>query len=257
MKIIYLIPGPMGRTEAGRTEVERRHQLLQKYAAEGTEVGITDVDRGPASIESMYEEYLAIPNALERAVALERAGWDAIINGCFGDPGIDGAREVLSIPMIGPCEASLLMACSLGHRASIITITQSAVSMTEKQIRGYGLSERLASVRAVDIPVLELHKNRDSTIAAVERAGKAAIEEDGADTLILGCMSMGFLEVAEEVSPKLGVPVLNPARTALKFAEAQLSAGLTHSKRAYMTPPKLEADSSLRTEDLYHVKTER
>ena len=66
-----------------------------------------------------------------------------------------------------------------------------------------------------------------------------AIEEDRADTLIVGCMSMGFLEIPEACQAELGVPFLNPARVQLKFLEAMLGSGLSHSKRAYMTPPKI------------------
>jgi allantoin racemase len=54
-------------------------------------------------------------------------------------------------------------------------------------------------------------------------------------------MSMAFLGVAEQLSEELGVPVLNPARTALKTAEALVSSGLRHSKKAYPVPPKVAA----------------
>lgn len=239
MKILYLVPGPMGRTPEGKAEVERRGNLLKQYAAPGTETGIDDVPEGPASIESMYEEYLSIPATVRRALELEQQGWEALILGCYGDPGLDAFRELISIPVIGPGEATAFMAASLGHRFSIITITDSVVAMTERQIRNTGVGEKLASVRAVNIPVLELHHDREKTIEAVIKAGREAIEQDRADTLILGCMSMGFLEVAEAASPELGVPVLNPGKTSLKFAEATVGAGLTHSRRAYMTPPKL------------------
>lgn len=248
MRILYLVPGPMGRTPEGRAEVQRRGDLLKKYAAPGTEVGIEDVPEGPASIESTYEEYLSIPAGIRRAVELESEGWDALILGCYGDPGLDAYRELLSIPMIGPGEATALMAASLGHRFSIITITESVIPMTEKQIRNIGVGEKLASVRVVGIPVLQLHHDRQRTVEATIEQGRKAIEEDRADALILGCMSMGFLEIAEEVGPELGVPFLNPARVSLKFAEATVGAGLAHSRRAYMTPPKLamgEASSAL------------
>ena len=54
-------------------------------------------------------------------------------------------------------------------------------------------------------------------------------------------MSMAFLGVAERLSAELGLPVVNPARTALKTAEALVSSGLAHSKRAYPVPPKVVA----------------
>lgn len=253
MRIVYLVPGPMGRTAAGKAEVERRGALLKEYAAPGTETGIQDVPEGPASIESMYEEYLSIPATVRAAIALEQDGWDAIILGCYGDPGLDALRELISIPVVGPGEATALMAASLGHRFSIITITDSVIAFTERLVRNAGVGDKLASVRAIDIPVLELHDDREQTIDATIREGRRAIEEDRADTLILGCMSMGFLEVAEAVAPELGVPVLNPGKSSLKFAEALVGAGVTHSRRAYLTPPKLAAGNGMTAADLFHA----
>ncbi len=252
MRIVYLVPGPMGRSPEGRAELNRRGALLEKYAAPGTEVGIVDVAEGPASIESMYEEYLSIPASVKRALELEAAGWDAIILGCYGDPGLDAFRELLSIPIIGPGEATALMAASLGHRFSVITITDSVISFTERQLRNVGVGEKLGGVHAVGIPVLQLHHDRERTIEAVIAAGRRAIEQDRADVLLLGCMSMGFLEVAEAVAPELGVPVLNPGKVALKQAEATVGAGLTHSKRAYMTPPKLASGEFASALELLH-----
>ena len=141
-------------------------------------------------------------------------------------------------------------AASLGHRFSIITITKSIIGPTRHLVERYGLSSRLASVRVVDTMVLDLGKDRAATVEKVVREGKRAIEEDGADTLTLGCMSMGFLEIAEEVSQILGVRVINPSRFSLKATEALVGAGLKHSKRAFMTPPKIESGQVTRAADL-------
>lgn len=252
MKILYLVPGPMGRTPEGKAEVRRRGDLLKRYAAPGTDAGIDDVPEGPASIESMYEEYLSIPATARRAVELEHEGWDALILGCYGDPGLDALRELINIPIVGPGEATALMAASLGHRFSIITVTASVIASLERLIRNVGVGEKLASVRAVGIPVLELHRDREKSLEATIEQGRKAIEQDRADALIVGCMTMGFLEIAEEASRELDVPFLNPARVSLKFAEALVGAGLTHSKRAYMTPPKLASGKVKSAADLFH-----
>ena len=254
MKISYLIPGPMGRTDEGKVEMERRRGLLEEYAAPGTEIGVEDVPTGPASIESMYEEYLSIPATVERTLELEQDNWDAIVLGCYGDPGLDAFRELLSIPIVGPGEATALIAASLGHRFSIITVTDSVVAFTERQIWNCGVGEKLASVRAVNIPVLELHENRAKAIAATVEIGQIAIDEERADTLIVGCMSMGFLGIAEAASEKLGVPVLNPSKVALKYAEALVGSGLTHSRKAYMLPPKLASGKAGSALDLLKGK---
>lgn len=241
MRIVYLVPGPMGSSPAGKAELARRGALLRTWAMPGTTVDIIDVNRGPASIESMYEEYLSIPAAAERAVELEQDGYDAAVLGCFGDPGLDALRELVCMPVVGPGEAGFHAAAMSGYRFSVITITQSVIGPTFRQVANAGLRDRLASVRVVDTPVLSLANDRAETVRRVVEQGRVALEQDGADTLVLGCMTMGFLEIAEEVSSILEVPVINPGRMALATAEALASAGVRHSKRAFMTPPKVAA----------------
>ncbi|HEV8251336.1 MAG TPA: aspartate/glutamate racemase family protein [Gaiellaceae bacterium] len=235
-RILYLVPGPLSRSR-GVEELERRRSALQEWAFAGTEVGIAENLEGPGSIESAYEEYVSIPGSLELAAAAEADGSDAIILGCFGDPGLDGFREILSVPVVGPCEASMHLAAQLGDSFGIVTVLDSVVGPLRKLARLAGLESRLATVVACDVPVLELG---DESYGPVRTASEAAIAA-GSDTLILGCMSMAFLGVAERLSAELEVPVLNPARTALKTAEGLVSIGIAHSKRAYPVPPKVVA----------------
>ncbi len=244
MRIQYLVPGPMSKGPMGRAELERRQALLNRWAFEGTDVEVVDVPEGPASIESSYEEMLAVPPTLEGVLRAEQAGLDAIIIGCFGDPGLEAARELVSIPVIGPGEASLLLAAGLGHRFSVVTILDSVIPAQELQAVKAGVQGKLASVVATDIPVLELMRDKAATIERVVAAGRRAIHDDRADALALGCMTMSFLDIADEVARELGVPVINAGKAALKAAEALVSQGLSHSKHAYQTPPKLRAAAS-------------
>jgi len=70
-------------------------------------------------------------------------------------------------------------------------------------------------------------------------------------------MSMGFLNVAEEMSETLGVPVINPGKVSLKMAEALVGTGLIHSKVAYMTPPKIASGEARSSDDLLVKKGDR
>ena len=250
MKILYILPAPLGRTPAGAAEMARRGAKLREFAAPGTQADICDVSRGPASIESMFEEYVSIPATAERVLEAAVNGYDAVIIGCFGDPGVDAYRELTQMLVVGPAQVSFHAAASLGQRFSVITPLPSLVSCTRSLVEHYGLGGRLASVRAVNTAVLDLGKDRTATVEKVVGAGRTALEQDGADTLVLGCMSLGFLDVAEEVSQILGVPVINPPRFSLKAAEALVSVGLAHSKRAFMTPPKIQAGLVQRAGDL-------
>ena len=201
----------------------------------------------------MYEEYLSIPETVQRAHELQSDGWDGILLGCYGDPGLGALREMVDIPVVDAGQATALMASALGRRYSVITVTDSVIGPLEETMRNSG-GDKLASVCAVNIPVLEFHHDREQAIEVALEEGRKAIEEDRADTLIVGCMSMGFLEIPEACQAELGVPFLNPARVQLKFLEAMLGSGLSHSKRAYLTPPKIASGQASSPADLYHSK---
>ncbi len=239
MKILYLVPGPMSRGEMGRKEVERRREVLQSMAFPGTEVSIRDVADGPPSIESAYDELMAVPATLDGIMQAEKDGFDAVIIGCFGDPGLEAARELVSIPVIGPGESSLLLAAGLGHRFSVVTILDNVIASQEHQAHKAGVLDKLASVEAIGIPVLDLMRDRERTLQGVIEAGRRAIEQRRADTLMLGCMTLSFMGIGAEASNVLGVPVLEANAVALKAAEAQVSIGISHSPLAFPRPPKL------------------
>lgn len=211
---------------------------FRQYASFGTEISVVNIVRGPQSIESEFEEAMAVPGILLRAQEAERDGCDAVISDCFGDPGVKPARELLNIPVIGPLEASVTLAATLGLRFSIVTVLKSVVPMIEHLVAQSGLSGRLASVRTVDIPVLELGDVAGMKAALFDEMA-AAIREDDAHALILGCT--GMMGVAESLQSRLkdasfDVPVVSPTAAALKLAETLVSLGLRQSRQTYMRP---------------------
>lgn len=237
MHVIYLIPGPLSRGPMGRSELTRRKEYLERHAAPGTTVSVRDCETGPPSIESSAEEYLSVPGLLDAAPKLEAEGASAIIVGCFGDPGLSGAREVTGIPVVGPGQASAHLAAQLGSRFAVLTVVDEVVPAVRRQMRAHGVEGFLTEVRAVDVPVLELRRRRDEVVAEMEQAGRDLVR-GGADALVLGCMTMGFLDVARDLQRELGVPVVNPAVASLKLAETLVVAGLAPSPTAYPTPRK-------------------
>ncbi len=250
MRIAYVVPGPMSKGKLGIAEMKRREALLNEWAFDGTSVSVIDVTSGPASIESAYEEALCVPATVELIARCEADGFDACIIGCFGDPGLEAAREVVTIPVIGPCEASLLLSAGLGHSFSILTIYDSMIASQKHLAYRAGVLDKLASVRATDIPVLELMTAPDATRKRMIDVANACVEQDRADALMFGCMTMSFLDMADEISAAVGVPAVNAAKAALKQAESWISMGLSHSKKAYPTPSKMASGLKL---DQLHV----
>ncbi|SFC53965.1 allantoin racemase [Bacillus sp. OV322] len=212
---------------------------VKYYASETTEVGVTSLDYGPASVESEYDEALCVPNFLEKAKEAEEDGYDGIISDCFGDPGVKPAREILDIPVVGACESSMLFASSLAKSFSVVTVLPNVVPMIENISKTLGVNGNLASVRYVNIPVLEVH-DKDRLKRELYEEMIKAIEQDGAHALVLGCT--GFMGVAAELQKRLkqngfDVPVIDPVFAATRLLESLITMGVKQSRLTYMTPP--------------------
>jgi allantoin racemase len=203
-------------------------------------VDMVEIATGPASIECELDEALAVPGTVAKIIEAERDGVDAVVIDCMGDPGLRPARECVSIPVIGPAETAMHIAAMLGHTFSVVTVLDNIRSMLDNQAAVYGLPSKLASVRSVNIPVLELESDFGRVTRALIEQATIAVEQDGADAIIFGCT--GMLGCAEGVragllSRGLDVPVIDPVPTAVRFAIALVDAGLSQSKRTYRSPP--------------------
>ncbi|MCS6784475.1 MAG: aspartate/glutamate racemase family protein [Candidatus Caldarchaeum sp.] len=233
-KIMYLVPGVGLKPE----ELERRRRVLNSFTSHGFSVDIAAVATGPLSIESYCDEYVCVQPALELAIKCEEKGYAAVIIGCFGDPGIEALREAMRIPVVGPGETSMHVASMLGYGFSIITILKNVVNPLKTLARKLSLEDKLVSVRVIDKPVLSLYDDVESTKKRLLDEGRKAVEQDGADTLVLGCMSEAFLGLSEYLQNELGVPVVNPVGVSVKTAELLIVNKISHSKVAYPPPPK-------------------
>ncbi|MEM7026067.1 MAG: aspartate/glutamate racemase family protein, partial [Pseudomonadota bacterium] len=116
MQIVYQLVGPMERTVLGKEEVSRRQAFLNARSAPDVTYTIQSVASGPPSIESAYDAAIGIPSMLDAVHRAEASGAAALIIGCFSDPGIEPAREIVKVPVIGPGAASLHLAAQLGTR---------------------------------------------------------------------------------------------------------------------------------------------
>lgn len=223
------------------TEGFRRAEDFAALGGPDTEITQAQIERGPASIESELDEALAVPDTVLKIVEAERDGVDATVIDCMGDPGLRPAREMVSIPVLGPAETSMHLAAMLGHKFSVVTVLERLRPQFENEAKIYGVAEKLASVRAVDIPVLELEQDREHLVSALVQESVRAVEEDGADVIIFGCTGMlGCAQAVEQGLRDLGydgVPVIDPVPAAIKVAGALVDLQLTQSKRTYPAPP--------------------
>ena len=197
------------------------------------------LDNGPSSIESKFDEALAVPDTLKRAMQAEINGASAIVIDCMGDPGLHACREAVSVPVLGAGQTAMHLANLLGNRFAFITVLDRIRPIIEDLIGAYGIREKYASFQAVDIPVLDLSHDTEALNAALAEKALVSIEEDAADVVVLGCT--GFLGCAEAMRAALlsaghEVPVIDPIPATVGIAEALVKARLSHSKRTYPAP---------------------
>lgn len=203
---------------------------------DNTEIVTVQPRSGPESIESFYDEYLAIPGILEQIIV--DASSDAFILACWGDPGIEAAREITAKPVVGIAEASLYVANMVAAKWSVVTTLHRVRDMVEKTIEKTGLTSRCASVRTTKLSVLDTEQDRAITLDVLTTASQLAIQDDGAEAICLGCAGMSGLE--QQLEERLGVPVIDAVAAAVKMAESLVSLRKTTSKQLTYGLPELK-----------------
>ncbi len=199
----------------------------------GTTIDARTSKMGPVSIEGYYDEALAVPGLLMAIREGEPTSHAAII-ACFDDTGLDAARAMAGIPVIGICEAAVATAAFLAKRFTVVTTLERSRVPVEELCRRYGMGER-ATVRAANIAVLSLEDPNSGARDRLRSEIAQAIEEDNAEAIVLGCA--GMADLAKTLQGEFGLPVIDGVGAAVKQAEALVALGLSTSKRgAYAAP---------------------
>lgn len=234
MRVLVVLPIVQG----GFDEAEAR--TLSSHARSDTEVICTHMESGPESIETYYDEVFAVPGLVRKVQEAEEEGFDGVLISCFADVGLDAAREVASIPVVGVGQVSMLAASAVARKFSVITVGEGLIQIVTDNARKWGLGG-LVSVRNIGVPVLELH-DEARVKTALRQEAESAIEEDGAEAIVLGCTGIidAWGKLSAELQDRYGVyvPVIDPAIIGLRVLEAFVELGLMQSKLRYQIPSR-------------------
>ncbi len=192
--------------------------------------GVTVAGANPAvgvpTVESHAEEAIAAVGVLEQ-VREHQADTDAYVIACFGDTGVQAAREVATCPVVGMTEAALQTACLVAHRFVVITLPARTVAHSDRVVHALGLEHR-CTVVAVDVPVAELVGGSTHLLDAFAEAARAAMATEGAEAVVLGCA--GLADLVEPLTRALGVPVIDGVAAAVGIATGLVTMGLNTSR---------------------------
>ena len=210
MKILLLNPN----TTAEVTDL--LHAAGAGAASPGTElVGMT-ARRGVPYIATRAEAQIGGAITLEM-LAEAGASSDAAIIAAFGDPGLFGARELFAFPVVGLAEAAMLTACMLGQKFAIVTFATALAPWYAECVAMHRLDARCAGIRTLDgsfRSISDVQGEKEELLVAL---ANRAVEEDGADVVILSGAPLAGL--AAKVSDRIPVPVIDPIAAAVRQAE--------------------------------------
>jgi Asp/Glu/hydantoin racemase len=219
------------------TSVELTDMMAEVARAAASPAVIVEsitASRGVPYIATRAEAQIGGAVALE--MLAERVGrFDAAIIAAFGDPGLGGAREMMERPVIGLAEASLLTACMLGGKFSIISFSPTLGPWFRECVEGHKLTDRLASIRLLDSPFEAVGAVRDEKEKLIVDLARRAVEEDGADVIVLAGAPLTGL--ALRVRDRIDAPVVEGVAAAVRQAETLASLNVRKAVRgAYRRP---------------------
>ncbi len=221
--------------------------MTAKIAAAAREAAGPDVvidavcpETGAAAIESHVDEVLAAAAVVDLVQQDQQAGGsDAYVIACFGDPGLDAARELVDVPVIGIAEAAMHAATLAGRTFAVVTTLSRTLGRARDLVARYGMRDAAVWLTAAEIPVLELEDTGSEAAASIARLCHEAVRRE-ADVIVLGCA--GMADLCRMLTATAGVPVVDGVASAVGLATAQVRMGLKTSKRSeYVSPPRLVA----------------
>ena len=222
MKLLIVNPNTSAAMTAGIAAAARA------AAAPSTEIVTVQPSFGPASIEGHYDEAFAAAGVAEQVRLAAPPAPDGIVIACFGDPGLDAAREASAAPVLGIAEAAFHAASFVATGFSVVTTLGRTCVIAERLVQRYGFERSCRGIHATDIPVLALESYGADTVAQIEAAARDALASDRSAAIVLGCAGMAAL--CRELQRRLGVPVIDGVAAAVKFAEALVALGLKTAK---------------------------
>ncbi|HET7888784.1 MAG TPA: aspartate/glutamate racemase family protein [Bradyrhizobium sp.] len=187
-----------------------------RAASPGTELVPMTAKRGVPYIATRAEAQIGGAIALEM---LAEAGstFDAAIIAAFGDPGLFGARELFSFPVVGLAEAAMLTACMVGRKFAIVTFSRTLAPWYQECVAMHGLETRCAGIRALDEAFQSISDVQSEKEEVLVRLANTAVEQDAADVVILSGAPLAGL--ADKVKDRIPVPVIDPVAAAVRQAE--------------------------------------
>jgi allantoin racemase len=216
-------------------ETQRRREAVLNCASAGTEIGFgvikaTFFRRANAQINALT----AGPLVAEIAQKAEANGFDAVVPFGTLDAGVELARNLVRIPVIGAGQSTMHLAVQLSNGLGLVAYERTSIPFIRKNLRAWRVLDSVVGIEAIEIPLLESTDQRAAMRDRFLQAAGTLIHQCDAEVIVpMGVTMVPVQYSPEEFSKELGVPVMDALATSIQTAEMMVRMRLTHSVRTY------------------------
>jgi Asp/Glu/hydantoin racemase len=243
MRILLLNHAPMTAKRGPAYDIESVKAQVNSYASPGTTIDLDFPDdfAGSEVFHSLGAEsklnglhhMVEAPAIVRKIIWAEEHGYDAVISSNTFDPGVDGGRLAVSIPVIGPLRTSMHTALTLADRVGITVPLASHVPYTRRILRAYGLESFVSGMKPIGIYGKNLKQRKDEIFDVTVKTIRSLVDEGAEIILPLGGAIIPYVVDPSELARETDVQVINTKAVCVRFAEMCVAFKLSHSAIAY------------------------
>ncbi len=235
-KILMVIP-----INTDRYNVDA-YRFVKPMLAPDFELDVANISSGTPFIQSRWAINQNAPHVVE-LIRKEADKYDGVFVSDFDNCGVEPAREVVRIPVVGGFAPQVLTALSLAQTFSIVTMSDSLLALDRTHVRAFGQIENLQSVLSIDMTIDRAGADNDELVSKVYLKALQAITRDSAQAIVLGCTAM--IGVAEKVRDRLAsdgyqTVVTDPNLVGVAYVQMLVRCGLSQSRLTYKFPENLK-----------------
>jgi len=241
MRICFLNQAPE-RSKA--YETEKIEAQLNSYASPGTKVEIVFPDDyegsrlydtiGAQSVLNGLHHMMETPAIVRKIFWAAENGYDAVISSNTFDPGVDGGRLAVNIPVIGLLRTSIHAALTLADRVGITVPLPGHVPYTWRILRSYGVDHCVSDIRPIGIYGADIAERAPEIFDTTVKVMRGLVAETRAEILLpLGGAIIPYVVDPKDLAKAVGVQVLNTKAIGIRFAEMCVACGMTQSAITY------------------------
>jgi len=150
------------------------------------------------------------------------------------DPGVDGGRLAVNIPVIGLLRTSMHAALTLADRVGVTVPLPGHVPYTWRILRSYGLDGFVSDIRPLGIYGKDIAQRKNEIFEMTAKLIRGLIDETRAEIILpLGGALIPYVVNPDDLAKATGAQVLNTKAIGIRFAEMCVSCGMTQSALTY------------------------